>query len=466
MIHHSKLPGKVLKKMADITDLIEGGYFEPALDAIENLPEVAQNHWDILLLKAYVLSQLFQYEAAFLISARLFEHKPNNALVAYNYALTCAQLDFTVLAFRTAATVKVEKLEPELAETVKEFKDELAKEYQKVREEMYSAVPQSVQEEVMLLHDLTRKNIYFENIDEAVRVLRQLLSLAPEFLPAINNLAEVMFIQGEFEEAVRLNERALKCDPTNTFSLFCKTRLDLLLGRPLGEYPLKQQLNEEDPVAHLHGLALHGEFETVLKLADSSRDAIFPRSEEEDDDGDGDDQQMTLAEIVIFANGLVSEDIQKRYESLLKTVTELITANGFVVEAFDGILDIDRFFPYGLRDKISDFAVEHETGSLTEAINEKFPMLTNAIQIGLRFGDWSAVETGLGFCEWAWSSEVEEALHTFASSKRSDFESRLEAALLVKNHNPQSNVQVWNGSELVDPESETTGNFSQPANFF
>lgn len=88
----SKTDADINKKSAELEKIIEKGRLEEALDFIESLSQVERGNWRIQNLTGIVCACCGQYKEAKTFFNAALEQKPEDAVIQYNLADTCAAL--------------------------------------------------------------------------------------------------------------------------------------------------------------------------------------------------------------------------------------------------------------------------------------------------------------------------------------------------------------------------------------
>ncbi len=91
--------------------------------------------------------------------------------------------------------------------------------------------PAARRDELALLHDELNVALEGGELEHAETFAKQLLAQAPDFVPALNNLAQAQWLAGRRDEAIASTRQILTSQPDNVHALSNLTRFHVLLGR-------------------------------------------------------------------------------------------------------------------------------------------------------------------------------------------------------------------------------------------
>lgn len=108
---------------------------------------------------------------------------------------------------------------------------------------------------VVVLHEKSQKLLRQGKNEESMAILQELISIAPNFLPAFNNLSLIYNQQEKLEEAIATSQKVLAIQPDNAHALANSVIFYLMSGeieiaKTYGE-KLKILPNEQDPDIYL-----------------------------------------------------------------------------------------------------------------------------------------------------------------------------------------------------------------------
>lgn len=353
-------------------------------------------------------------------------------------------------------TIDIDK-DRELREAkVRDLHEILEKEYARIRGETFRAVKPEHVDEVMILHDQSRVDLLLGKFTDSLVCTRRILDLAPGFLPASNNMSEANFQLGNIEEAFSCVDKALNFDPRNVFALAQKAKISMILGKPLLPYPLRDSLSPDNFHMQLQGLALHGEYEAVLKLAafDEGR-ALFKLAFE--------DGRIAL-KAVLYASAQC--DRAREYDDFVEEVHDALleideerspagdenwdvgsSADGYQQEY--GIFHLHQLMPNFLIEKIKSLRNKKDGKQAYRALKSRYPFLQGIILLSLRYGSRSAVKVACSLIALDENEQLVAELQKFAQSERLDFSSRREAFFKLTGIKPEmKTLEMMTGGEV------------------
>jgi tetratricopeptide (TPR) repeat protein len=224
-------PRKLVEKTDEAYDLLERGKTTEALAILLELDQAYPNTPEVLgnLVNAYYdLKDMHNYEQAIRRLARLRPHDPD-----LNFALAGAYLlnERPALALHTFEEAQRRwPNHPKAGEARKEI-PRLKNALQEQTASLNLSETQAF--ELLLQHDELRYCLSHAEYRRGRQVAERLLGSYPDFVPAINNLAQLYAVDGELDQAIQTSQRVLAIEPENIHALSNLTRLHFLSGRPV-----------------------------------------------------------------------------------------------------------------------------------------------------------------------------------------------------------------------------------------
>jgi len=223
-------PRRLVEGTKKAFDLVENGKAGEALDILIELDQAYPNTPEVLgvLVNAYYdLNDMHNYEHAIRRLARLDARDP-----ALSYSLAGAYLvnGRPALAIRTFKEAlrrwPIYPRAEEARKTIPLLENALREQAPGLNLSEDQAL------DLFLQHDELRYCLDHGEYRQGRRVAEKLLHSFPDFIPALNNLAQIFAVEGEFDQAIRTSLRVLEIEPENIHALSNLARLHFLGGRP------------------------------------------------------------------------------------------------------------------------------------------------------------------------------------------------------------------------------------------
>jgi tetratricopeptide (TPR) repeat protein len=135
--------------------------------------------------------------------------------------------------------------------------------------------------ELAAQHDEVRTRLEHGQFREARRVAQQLLKRHPDFVPVLNNLSQVDFMEGQVEPAMATARRVLSLDPANLQAQANLTRYLYLSGQAEAARHQAEQLKAlplegpDDAVKKAEALTFLGDDQGVLEVFQAAEQAGY-----------------------------------------------------------------------------------------------------------------------------------------------------------------------------------------------
>lgn len=224
------LPRKLMDGTRNAYDLLKNGKTAEALDILVELDQTYPNTPEVLgnLVNAYFdLQDMSKYEQAI---RRLYRLDPRDPDLSYGLAgayLVNGRPALAIRAFQEALRRWPDH--PKAADAHKEIP--LLE--NALREQVAGLNLSETQAlDLLVQHDELRYCLAHTEYRRGRQVAEKLLRGFPDFVPALNNLAQIFAAEGEFGQAIRTSQRVLEIEPENIHALSNLTRLHFLGGRP------------------------------------------------------------------------------------------------------------------------------------------------------------------------------------------------------------------------------------------
>ncbi len=229
-------PRKLVEGTRQAYDLLEKGKPNEAVVILEGLDRAYPNTPEVLgnLVNAYYdLQDMREYEGAIRRLARIEPHDPDLGYGLAGAYLTNGRPALAIHAFQEA--LRRWPAHPKAADA-RQVIPRLEAALQEQAAPLGLSKPQIF--DLMAQHDELRYCLDHTEYSQGRRVAEKLLRSYPDFLPALNNLAQIEAAEGNLEKAIHASERVLEIDPQNIHALSNLTRLHFVRGRPTeaGQY--------------------------------------------------------------------------------------------------------------------------------------------------------------------------------------------------------------------------------------
>jgi tetratricopeptide (TPR) repeat protein len=223
-------PKKLVEGTRQAYDLLEDGKTAEALEILVELDRAYPNKPEVLgnLVNAYYdLKDMTNYEHAM---RKLIRLEPRDADLHYGLAgayMLNVRPALAIGVFREA--VRRWPDHPKAAEARKE----IIQLERTLREQAASLNLSEAQAfDLLTQHDELRYCLAHAEYSKGRQLAEKLLRSYPDFSPALNNLAQLFAVEGEFDQAMRTSLHVLEIEPDNIHALSNLTRLNFLKGQP------------------------------------------------------------------------------------------------------------------------------------------------------------------------------------------------------------------------------------------
>ena len=266
-------------KLTEAAFLIEGERFDEAIefleDALKKYPNEAQ-FWECLAFAASEAGEVSAMQKAF---AELTKMKPNDAEILLGLATSYALENRVALAHQIYREIAVRFPGDEQISDVHEAIKATETELRRIFVE-YGLPFNDAGLEIACKHEKVQVLMNQHKFDEAVALARQLLSEKPDFVPALNNLSLVLYMNGDVAEAVTTAEKVLETKPDNFHALANLVRFSVFLGRDDEARKFAERLRKTESanpdlvVKKIEAFSFLGDDEAVVEEYEKSKNVI------------------------------------------------------------------------------------------------------------------------------------------------------------------------------------------------
>jgi tetratricopeptide (TPR) repeat protein len=233
-------PRRLVEGTNKAFDLVKNGKAGEALDILVELDQAYPNTPEVLRIQVnayYDLNDMRNYEHAVRRLARLDARDPD-----ISYALAGAYLanGRPAMAIRTFKEALRRWPTYPKAEEARKTIPVLENALREQAPGLNLSEDQAL--DLFLQHDELRYCLDHGEFQQGRRVAEKLLHSFPDFIPALNNLAQIFAVEGDFDQAIRTSLRVLEIEPENIHALSNLARLYFLGGRPEAATEYAQRL--------------------------------------------------------------------------------------------------------------------------------------------------------------------------------------------------------------------------------
>jgi tetratricopeptide (TPR) repeat protein len=275
------LPRRVVDGLYEAERLLDGGQPEEALQILEGLDDPARAprglslaHMLQLQVNAYAdLKDMRGYEWALYRLLKIDRSEPEALLGMAGAYMSNFRPAMAIQAFQRFLHRWPEHLRAaEARETLQGIQAALQKELYELN------LPENEAFDLALQNEEVRFLMDHHQFRPARQAAEKLLQKHPAFVPAINNLSQMLAIQGEREQAIDLARRVLEIAPANVHALSNLARLLFITGRRAEVTAMAQRLKDSQaPAADLwlkkaEALAYLADYAGLLDLYQQARE--------------------------------------------------------------------------------------------------------------------------------------------------------------------------------------------------
>ena len=247
------LTPRVAARLREAQHLALRGQWPQAVTLLETLDRQHPGQEEILRLRFDVAHRIGDLRTQLHISETLVELRPNNSNVLLLLGDSYLRATFSAMALRTYRTVlqrwpdhaRAEEIRHKIAELDKSFRQFLLQETPALLGSTRLEGESGADDDDLQLavwHEEIQLFLERGRFDKVREVVAQLLRVRPQFGPALNNLSEAAFLEGNLEEALAATRRVLEFAPENVQALANLTRFLVLSGQFSAAEAAAQQL--------------------------------------------------------------------------------------------------------------------------------------------------------------------------------------------------------------------------------
>ncbi len=271
------LPRRAAEGLDEADDLLQQGQVDEARTVLEELADHYPNRPEVLAELVNVCIMQDDNWGIIKTGERLLQTDYTEPELWDALAGAYLQNTFVVLTWRTLQLILRRAPDYHRIKKVGETLTGLERAFEGLLAEMRVYGEPSLQ--LLELHERVQVALGTERYVEARRLAHDLLKTLPTFTPALNNLAQAHFAEGQLLEAVTVEERVLTTEPDNIHALSNLTRYFCLLGRLDEARAMSERLLASSaPAAQrahkvMEALAALGDDARILELFQRLQDA-------------------------------------------------------------------------------------------------------------------------------------------------------------------------------------------------
>jgi predicted Zn-dependent protease len=307
---------------------------------------------------------------------------------------------------------------------------------------------------VMELHERTLQAMSLAQPSQAATWAKQLLAVKPDFLPALNNLAEAQVLLGDVEGALETLRGGLAFDAANAFTQGSLARALILAGnadearRMAESFNLTSEDTADAYFRQAEAYHLLGNFEAAFQLAERRRDCGKLNL----------DDAKVLHAAAVAAARLGRENDARR---LWKEALQLDSNFSIARENLDDLrkpagkrhgpwlLGLSQRVPYQTLSGVLGKTAPKDDLQAIERLLELVPHLPRLVPILLDQGDENSRSFAISLAEDLDTPEMRKALFDYVLSDRGPDEQRMQAAMFLGERGalPSRDLNLWREGE-------------------
>ena len=439
----TQLPRRARVTLQDAVWLSQRNDVETARDKLEALNKQFPHHPDILTPLLDVLLDLKDMAAYQEIAEQLVELAPDDPDLRLNLAGSYATNLRPVSALHAFRQFVAAYPNHPRANEVRQSAAELEAHLPEILADVQLTGANA--QTAALLHERSLALLERGEHKRARRVIEELLALAPDLIPALNNLSNLLFVEGDLARAAATAQRVLEREPENIQALSNLTRFLCLQGRVADAQTAARKLKTVDSarldaeVKQIEALAMLGDDAGILE--------IFARAEQR-----GNLKEPFAVPLVFHAAGVAAlrQGDEKRAKKLWQRALAIAPTFEISRANLDDLKNPigERHAPWTFtlaewvpRKTLDDLnriirpALKRRDAIVSQAVQRflrEHPEVAALVPLLLDHGDPGGREFAFRIASASDSREMQRALSDFALSMRGPDELRMQAARVAR----------------------------------
>lgn len=457
-------PWPVMSGLTDANTLIQQNRWREAVQLLEELDQDYPNRLDILTTLADVYHQTNDLQNYLAVSVRLRELDPDDPDVVLSLAGAYMINVLPVLAWQSFRQFLEQWPQHRRADEVKETIHQLEERVDEFLVEMNLSGEKGY--EVAAMHEEVQVLFARQKYNEGRELAEKLLERQPHFVPALNNISQTYYIEGDLEQAIATARRVLEFEPDNYHALSNLTRYLCLSGQKTEAGQTAEQLKKTESeridlwIKKAEALTYLGDDRGVLDAFEGAKQSNLLEPPL------GDPLLYHLAAVAAMRLDNKKQAI-RYWEQALKIAPGLHLAAANLADLQQPVSEQHAPWPFYLSNWLPGQIVEElrtRLASLPKGANEeritemtrdflrRHPEVENIIPTLLERGDPQARQLALTIATFAEMPVLIEALRDFALSRHGPDKLRHQAAQTASQAGamPAGQVRMWLEGEWRD----------------
>lgn len=435
-----------------------------AIEILQNLEAKYPQEPDIYISQInlyYEIGDMLHYQYA---CERLIEIQPNNADATLGLAGSYLANVRPMLALQTFRKFVETWPQHKKVENVRETIREMESKTTEIITDLGLTGPDAA--EIATLHEKAGGLLEINKYLEARKIEEKILEMRPDFVPALNNISQTYWMEGNLKKSIETCQKVLQINPQNYHALSNLSRYLLLSGNieQARQEAEKLKAVESDLidiwVKKAEAFSFLGDEESVLEAYNSAEKAGLLEGRMSSP------LLYHLAGCAELRKGN-QDQARKIWQKALEIDPNFYLTRTNLNDLNQPVSQRHSPWPFPLANWISQSSVddlvkavqqgfkgqdEEAAQTTTQEYLKQHPEIEKLVPILLDRGDPSAREFALQLAKMARTPEMLEALKTFAFGQRGPDEKRHEAALTLKKEGflEKNNVKMWLKGEWTE----------------
>jgi Flp pilus assembly protein TadD len=313
--------------------------------------------------------------------------------------------------------------------------------------------------DLLFQHEQAQSHLARGEYEQFIRVTEALLQRYPRFAPALNNVSQACWMQGETERAIEYARRVLDFCPHNVHALSNLVHFLCARGDVVQASVCAQRLKECPPpdaelwVKQAEAFSYLGDDQGMLDLLHCARQAAKRRQ------FPGDPEFCHLAAVAMLRQGR-EKDARRLWLRALKIAPEYSLARDNLDDLQKPVYQRHAPWPFSVHDWLPPTVIQHGFGTIANALRQRsrsavttsmrrtldqYPELVAVAPLLLDRGDQATREVVLSLADVLKDPQLLAALRDFALSQRGPDRMRIEAARIVIREGllPSGTTRMW-----------------------
>jgi tetratricopeptide (TPR) repeat protein len=271
------LPRRLREGLTEASNLLSKNKPQDALDLLQELDRQFPRQTDVLGLLANTYIELGNHHGYLYTLYQLHNLTPNRAEIKFGLAdayLANGRMGLALRTFRQFIKQwPYDERVSDIQKTISQLEQGLI--------EMLSPLALSLEDglDFACKHEELQLSMEFGNYERGKQLAKILLKQGPRFVPVLNNLSQVYWLEGDLVQAIDVSQQVLDIQPDNIHALSNMTRFLFMQGKQQEAVALAQRLKASQAeaadlwVKKAEALSFIGDEDGVLSLLDEAKQA-------------------------------------------------------------------------------------------------------------------------------------------------------------------------------------------------